>query len=221
MGHFSGAAELFHDALAISRREVERRVHDHVMTQVALELAWSFEESQRAEAQELALEVVREEAPHPHMLGRVCVALAKLAVERGHWHEAESQARRACELLAVFLPTRVLARAVLSSSLLAQGRVKEAREEARLGVQDLEQMGGAGFPSIRGYLAMAEACFADGDMEAGEPVLRRALQSLRIRSQDIPDSERPRFQLHRVPENARVIQWARERWGSEDPGTGV
>jgi tetratricopeptide (TPR) repeat protein len=214
IGNFSGAAELLHDALAICRRAGVQRLSFHVQTHMALALAWSPEEAHQAEARDLALEVLESGTAHALLLGRMTVVLAKVAAERSGPQEAEAQARKARELLARYLPDNILARIVLSTSLLAQGRTAEAREEARLAVQELEQIGAAGFASTRSYLALAEACFAEGDAPAGETALRNALLCLRARSEDIRDPEFRKLLLL-VPEHARAIELARLRWGEE------
>jgi hypothetical protein len=60
---------------------------------------------------------------------------------------------------------------------------------------------------------LAEACLALGDEDAGEQALRQALRCLRLRAEDIPvAAARERF-LHQVPENARALALARQRWG--------
>jgi tetratricopeptide (TPR) repeat protein len=214
MGNFSGAAELLHDALAICRRAGVQRLSFHVQTHMALALAWSPEEAHQAEARDLALEVLESGVGHALLLGRMTVVLAKVAAERAGPHEAEPHARKARELLARYLPDNLLARTVLSTSLRAQGRIAEAREEAQLAVQELERMGAAGFASIRCYLALAEACFAEADRQAGEVSLRNALQCLRSRDEDIQVPEYRKLLLL-VPEHARAIELARQQWGED------
>lgn len=62
-------------------------------------------------------------------------------------------------------------------------------------------------------LQQAEACLAEGDNNTGEQALRKALQCLRRRARDIPDAAaRERFLLQ-VPDNARTLELARQRWG--------
>ncbi|MFL5358394.1 hypothetical protein [Archangium sp.] len=108
-------------------------------------------------------------------------------------------------------------RTYLSATLRAQGRHAEARREAELAVEQLKQMGNAGVYAVATHLALAEACFAEGDAGAGEAALREALQCVRDRASDIPDpAARERFLTH-VPDNARTLALARERWG-ELPG---
>jgi hypothetical protein len=84
------------------------------------------------------------------------------------------------------------------------------------GAQALEQTGCTGVYRVGMHLALAEACFAEGDTGAGEAALRRALQCVRERAEDIPDAAaRARF-LREVPENARTLALARERWGEAE-----
>jgi eukaryotic-like serine/threonine-protein kinase len=138
--------------------------------------------------------------------------LARVAMARGELREAEAHARSACEHLVLFMANQPLARSTLSNILRAQGRAAEAREIAELGARELEQMGNAGLYAVPLRLALAEACFAEGDASAGEAALREALQCVRDRANDIPEpAVRERFLTH-VPENARTLALARERW---------
>jgi hypothetical protein len=146
-------------------------------------------------------------------IGFPLIALAKVAAARGELHEAEAQARRACQVLVMAPPFRLLAREVLSTSLRAQGRLQEARREAEQGVQELEQMGGEGFASVKTHLALAEVCFSSADTEAGESALRRALRCVRARAEDMPEPALRERLLHQVPEHARILELARQRWG--------
>jgi hypothetical protein len=102
---------------------------------------------------------------------------------------------------------------LLSTALLAQGCIAEARQVAMSGVQELEQMGSLGLNAVAVYLALSESCFAEGDTNNGETALRKALQCVRARANDILDTAlRERF-LRQVPENARTLELARQRWG--------
>ncbi|OJH35574.1 hypothetical protein [Cystobacter ferrugineus] len=139
---------------------------------------------------------------------------AKVAASGGALAEAEARAREACELLTPFLFHQCRARTLQSQMLLAQGHVAEAREVASLGVRRLEGCGSEGTQAVGLRLSLAEACLAEGDTQAGEAALRRALQCLRARAEDIPDAAaRERF-FHQVPENARTLELARQRWGA-------
>ncbi len=109
---------------------------------------------------------------------------------------------------------QLLASAALSSILLARGSVAEAREVAQQAVRELEKPGDAlHMNAVAVRWALVEACFAQGDSTTGEEALRRAVQEVRVRAEDIQDAAaRQRF-LEQVPENARVLALARQRWG--------
>jgi hypothetical protein len=107
-----------------------------------------------------------------------------------------------------------MARTTLCATLMKQGRCAEARTVAEEGVQALERMGGAGAASVGIWLALAEACLDQGDPAAGDGALRRAMQCLLLRAEDIPDAAaRERF-LSQVPSNARTRALAVQRWGT-------
>jgi serine/threonine protein kinase len=213
LGDVPGSMEMLQDVLRATERLGMSSHVPHSKTHLAMVLAWSPQASHQAAARELALDVMKDTMSNPLTIGRVHTVLAKVAAWQGMPHESESQARRACELLGPFLPYKSLARSVLCTSLLSQGRAAEAREVAGLGVQEVEQLGGGGFSAIGAYLARAEACFAGSDDEAGESALRQALSGVRARAGDIAELPlRERF-LHSVPEHARVLELARLRWG--------
>jgi hypothetical protein len=183
----------------------------HMQLQLALLLAGSTEPARRQEALELASH--SEADPIPRNTGIVHVVKARVAARAGDLAAAETEARKACELLAS-LPFNLLqARTLLSQVLLAQGRTAEARQEAALGVQCLEECGSEGLQAVSVRLALVEACLAEGETQAGEAALRRAVQCMRESAGDIPDAAaRERF-LRQVPENARTLELARQRWG--------
>ncbi|WNG37751.1 protein kinase [Archangium violaceum] len=175
-----------------------------------LVLSGSPDKAEREEARALAREWVERQQPlGAPFMAMALLALARVALTGGELDEAEARARQACVPRS---PYHVLpARALLSAALLAQGRAAEARQEASRGVQELEAMGNAGATSVGLTLALAEACFADGDTGAGEAALREALRHVHTRAADIPEApHRERF-LHQVPENARTLSLARER----------
>jgi len=141
------------------------------------------------------------------------MARAKVAAGDGELAQAEAWARKACEQMASFRSAQRRTQTILSQVLLAQGRVTQAREEAALGVQILEQGGGEGYMAVGLRVALAEACLAAGDTAEGEQVLRRALQSVHEVARGIPEAAaRERF-LRQVPETVRALELARQHWG--------
>jgi DNA-binding SARP family transcriptional activator len=111
----------------------------------------------------------------------------------------------------VLLHFQLVARTLLSAALRSQGRFPEARAEAEACVQMLERMGGMGTAAVRTWLALAEACFAQGDTAAGDQALRQASQCMSLRAEDLPDAATRELFLSAVPENARTRKLAHER----------
>jgi hypothetical protein len=212
LGDRAGAELLLREGLTLARRLDEPLVNFHAVLHLALFLAGSSEPAQREEA--LALTNGLEIEHLHHLSGKRSLLRAKVAVATGDLSEAERQASKACEqLAALFVFDQLKAQAVLSQVLLTQGRAAEAREGAARGVRELEARGGTGLPAVSVYLALAEACLAEGDTQEGEASLRKALQCVHSRARDIPDAAaRQRFLLQ-VPENARTVELAHQRWG--------
>jgi tetratricopeptide (TPR) repeat protein len=204
LGDRAGAVEKLREGQELVRplkRLTEIQLTD---THLALVLSGSTEEAHREEARTLALKWA--ESPGMHT-GMAYIALAQVAADP---REAEALARTACEA-SIILFQQLRARACLSRILLTQGQAAEARQLAMLGVQELEKTGSQIIGSGAVYLALAEACYAQGDIEAGDAALRQAVQCLEARASDIPNRvARERF-LRQVPENARTLELAHQR----------
>jgi tetratricopeptide (TPR) repeat protein len=221
LGELSGAVAGLREALNTAQRTESHLAAVYAQSALCTVLAGSPDPVHRQEAHSLLLEFVThalllewmtEEDSYSYRQGVGYVLLARVMLAKGELSEAEAHGRTACRLLMPFVTCSLQARTVLSSVLLAQGRAAEAREVAVPGVQALEQMGGAGVYAVAMHLALAEACLAEGDAGAGEAALRRAVECVRLRARDIPDTEaRERF-LRQVPENARTLELARQRW---------
>jgi hypothetical protein len=213
LGDRTGAVELLREALAASLRAEQHLTVNAAEQQLMWALAYSPEPSHWEEAQVLARQWAENGQSDFVREGIGNGTLARLALARGELGEAEALARKAIERLGPYPVFLLLVRATRVSILLAQGRAAEARQEATAGVAELEQMENAGAHAVAVRLALAEACFADGDVSAGEDALRKALQCVRTRASDIPEGEaRERF-LRQVPENVRTLELAHQRWG--------
>jgi tetratricopeptide (TPR) repeat protein len=213
LGALPGALERLRDAVAITQRTEQRLVGAHARHHLIQALAGSPEPEHQREALVLVREWMGNGDFLPFKQGVAHAMLAKVLAASGELREAETYARRACELLAPFLSYLVYARTVLSNVLLARGRATEARQVADLGVRDVARMGSWGVFAAAMHLSLAEACFADGDSRTGEMALREAVECVRARAADIPDpATRERFQ-RQVPANARILELARQRWG--------
>ncbi len=152
----------------------------------------------------------------PYRRGLTQLVLAQVTFAQGQAAEAERHARHACELLAPLRTFLIDARAVLANALRLQGQAAEAQQVALRGVREVEEMKTEGVYAVAMHLALAEASFAGGDVSTGERALREAMRCVRARASDLPSPEFHARFLRRVPENARVRELARERWGTAD-----
>jgi hypothetical protein len=170
-------------------------------------LSGSPEAAHQEEARALALHWAGAPSPNPALSGMVSMALCRLTSDP---REAEAHGRKACEPMGLLFFEHH-AYLALSNMLLSQGRASEARQVATRGAQEWAKTEGTGIGTVAVYVTLAEACFAEGDVEAGEAALRQAVQGLEARCEDIPDmAARERF-LRQVPENARTLDLARQR----------
>jgi tetratricopeptide (TPR) repeat protein len=134
--------------------------------------------------------------------------LARVALQEGAVEEAERLAREAVELLAVALPIRPLAYAVLVDVLSSRGAVDEALAAAREGMTIVDERGHCeeGEETLR--LGLVEALLASGRKDEAEGALRGALARLRERAAHLSDAELRRSFLERVPACVRTISLA-------------
>jgi tetratricopeptide (TPR) repeat protein len=213
LGDMHGALELLQEALASGLRTRQQFPIAYAQLVLSLLLSGSPDPAQRQKAREASLAWARSEKVSLLWKGVAHTVLAREAAGRGELAEAELYGRKACELLVTFPLFLLVARTTLSTTLRAQGRIAESREEAALGVAALERMGGAAEHAVAVHLTLAEACFAAGDAPAAEEALRHALRRLHARADSLSSPTlRERF-LRQVPENARVLELARQRWG--------
>jgi hypothetical protein len=183
---------------------------------LALVLAASADPAHQQEARNLALGWVEVRTGNRVHLGLSHEVLAQVAAASRALEEAEAQARKACEILTPFPLFLSEARWRLSAVLLLQARAAEAREEVALALRELEALGAEGIARVGLLQVLAEACFAQGDTASGEQALRDALQRLRSRAASIPDAAARERYLRQVPENARTLELARQRWGAAE-----
>ncbi len=141
----------------------------------------SPEPEHREEAHALVRDWVEGSASYSFRQGIAHSVLAKVRLEQGALAEAEVHARQACELLGVHRADVIFARRQLSSILLAQGRALEAREAARVGVREMEELACQGVFAVGMRLALAEACLALGEeAEERPPCARPSAMSTRV-----------------------------------------
>jgi serine/threonine protein kinase len=215
LGELPRALEVL--SAGLTKARYYARAGNWLQVHAALVLSGSHEPAHQEEARRLALLEREAERTNPQHLGIAAIALARVALARGSFGDAERWAREACALLKALPVYQVYARTSLSTALRCQGRVHEGRAEAEQAMHLLERMGGEGSTAVGVWLTLAEACEAQADNAAAEGALRKALECLRLRGEALPDAAaRERF-LSQVPGNARVLHLARER--SLTPGS--
>jgi tetratricopeptide (TPR) repeat protein len=213
LGDLEGAIERARQGVEIALRVSQRFGISFAQRTLAQVLAESPAAAHQQEAQALALKFIEAQSANRMNLGSAHLVLARVAATGGQQAEAETQARRSCEVLAPFIPLAAEARWRLGEVLLAQARAAEARQEVELTLRDMEALGPGGVAQIGLLQVLAEACFALGDTAAGEQALRSAVHHLRSRAGAIPEAAlRERF-LRQPPENARCLELAHQRWG--------
>ncbi len=217
MGDLASAEARLRESLGLAQPTEQLRLIGMSRHHLSLALASSTKSAHHQEAALLAREGLEDANGPIYRRGIASAVLAQVAAVRGELREAEADAHQACELLMTFPNLQLFARTVLSNILRLQGRAVEARQEAELGMGSLRQMDSEGVYAVGMRLALAEACFAQGDAPAGEAALREALRCVQERASDLSDPAlRERF-LGQVPENARTLELARQRWGDLQP----
>jgi len=138
---------------------------------------------------------------------RIYVAL--LTARAADLDRAESEARRAVELLDRFGPVLSYAKAALAKILGQRGRSSEARETAREAMDTLARHGaeeGEAFTRV----VHAELLHAHGDHDAARAAIATARNRLRERAERISSPAARESFLTRVPEHARTLALATE-----------
>jgi tetratricopeptide (TPR) repeat protein len=191
-------------ALAATEALGEAALAGAMQGQLAMMLA-EMGEPHLDEALALADLVLRR---HPTPFWGVLGAAARASVlaERGDLGAAEEAARHACALAEIVPAGGLLASALLSRVLLAQGRTDEAKGAAEGGLAVLAKLGGMGFMDVKLLLAVAEVRRATGDLEAARESLLEAARRIERRGARIPDVlGRERF-WSAVRDNVRVLE---------------
>jgi tetratricopeptide (TPR) repeat protein len=199
LGDFTGAVQASRESLEIARRTGQLFPTSHAQVHLALVLSGTREPAHWEDARSLAEEWLKGERTNLVHLGLAFTALARVALQRGALLEAEAHGRKACEVLRAYPALQPLASPPLSRALLAQGRAAEAREVATLGTQVLERLGGASAFAMGPYLALAQACAAQGDTQAAEAARQQALQSLQALAEDVPEGPARQQLLREAP----------------------
>jgi hypothetical protein len=159
-----------------------------------------------AEAEAMA-ERVLGRSPYPSpWTGLGQLTLAEVWMGRGELLRAEEAARRALPMFAAGPVGRPLYWAVLSRSLLAQGRIGEALGAVEEAQAALRAIGGMSLLDIRVHLAAGEVYRAAGNPDAAREALAEGARQMARRVEQITEAAvRERF-LMNVRDNVRLRQ---------------
>jgi tetratricopeptide (TPR) repeat protein len=176
-----------------------------------LGLAWAhLGRLQEARSCELeAIELLAKQS-NARMEGGSRIYLSEILLLAGDPPAAEREARRAAELLSATPQLLCVAQAALSQSLLAQGRLDDGMTAAAAASAQLQELGSAEESESRIRLCWAEALHAVGRTAEARTAVAAARERLLAQATGIGrEAWRVSF-LERVPENARILQLARE-----------
>jgi len=120
------------------------------------------------------------------------------------------------ELLAISPLDQAAATATLAAVLLARGRAAEALVAAHSAMDRYEVMGAFGYRGSFVRLVLVEALEAAGEIDEARAALASARDRLLSRAAAIPDADGRRAYLEGLPENARTLLLARDRFGLPD-----
>ncbi len=194
-------------ALALRVREDFGLVVTHL--HLGLNLAEQTGEAAQAEARTIAAAYIDRPQIGPAMHGLCHHIIGQTRLNAGDLGGAESALRRALEVFAPLLPSRLLVAPLLVEVLLRRGRVAEARALAEDGLRAIESWGGLGHCEVPIRLAVVLTRRADGDQAGADSALADAVAEVRLRAAKIPDPAlQRRFLASR--DNQRLLALAAE-----------
>jgi predicted ATPase len=212
MGAYLDAEADFREAIATGERLGLSSIVALARHNLGFVLAELGRVTEGIEAESQALAAFR--AQGDRRLEAACqMYLARILLVASQPKRALEPALDAVQLCQELPPFRAYALAMLARVHLALGMPEAAREQARLGLELLESLGGIDEGESLVRLVWAEALYATGDRGAAEAAIALAAERLLERAAKIGDPTwRDRF-LQGVPENARTLELARA-WSS-------
>lgn len=127
---------------------------------------------------------------------------------------AEREARAAVDILSAAPPMRAHALAILGRVLVVAGRPREALHATQEAMSLMRSASGIEEGESMAWLAHIEALLACGHAEDFKAALPVARDRLRTRAEQISDPGWRTSFLYHVPENARILELARQRLGT-------
>jgi hypothetical protein len=128
--------------------------------------------------------------------------------ELGELDAAEDQARRAIDILEIYLPSRAASLAVCARILLARGKLDEAQTMAEDAVELLESLGGIADGESLVRLTHCEALQAMGELDEAGTAIAVAHDRLVERAESITDERLRSSFLNEVGLNSRTLELA-------------
>jgi eukaryotic-like serine/threonine-protein kinase len=138
------------------------------------------------------------------------IALTEIELAAGQLERALIEARNAVSIAESTPRMRVNALALEASTLLALGRVEDARRPALAAADLLESLGSLEAGEALVQSVHAETLHASGDVLGARSVIAKARARLMERAMKIDDLALRKSFLERVPSHARVIARAAE-----------
>jgi ATP/maltotriose-dependent transcriptional regulator MalT len=211
LGQLDRAEELLRRGLTDAQKIELKYLTAWVLVNLASVLTHSgrLDEARRAALH--ALESGRQQGDQ-RVEGAALLYLSTIAFLAGELHESEHRARLGGEILPA--PLQPSALASLARATLAQGRVKEALQHARMANELLASIGHVEEYESLVRLILAEALAASGDIAQARAALRAAHERLQARAAQIANPDWRESFLTRLPDNARTLRLARE-WGGD------
>ncbi|TKD00652.1 serine/threonine-protein kinase PknK [Polyangium fumosum] len=194
--------------------DAERMGAKHIVSSAQRDLGYAFARMGRLdEAKTLEEQAVAEFSAHGdrRLEGVGRDELATIHLMRGDVAEAEAEARRAVDRLAVAPPYLCHGHATLARVLLVVGNVEEALVNARASRKLLTEVGALEEGEGLVRLILARALHAAGEVEEARVVLVEALQEIDRRTATIADPD-ARQTFAAIPEHVETREIA-QTWG--------
>ncbi len=188
MGNSEEAEREFRANVQAAEKIGEPMALANMKTDLAHALSVQNDAQKAQEALVLTQEVINISGINPYDLARAHTVAARLALRQKQLEEAESHARKACELCTALPIAYFAAAAVLIDILLVQGRLDEAYELAQSAFVRLRDMGGCGASETPLFGAVCKAYRASGQSKLIQSVLEFARSRIQPRANAIPDA---------------------------------
>jgi len=177
-------------------------------TYLARVLATSADPQDLAEAEQCARLVLA--GRNASMLGLAHGVLAQISFARQELSQADTEARAACAALQYFPTYRSDIMALHSQILRAQGQTQAALQICEAALEEYRSLDLEPYGLLSIYAELAECKHTLGDSAGAQSAVAAALPILEQRTVDITDLTLVGDYLHKVTENAQLLQRAQD-----------